>query len=152
MGDPRRKSRLTALVLSACATFAAPLHVAAFTPVRECDVNPSDGQVYNVGEGSSTALDYSHTLVGDGVVMWAYTTGRGADASILQSCDTGRELRVVFPSDGGFEAAERFDDMVHGDASYTMRAIAAALTPLRAEVRHTRDYYGSCFCEAAGFN
>lgn len=142
----------TSRAMLIAAAMCAPLPLSALSIViSACDVDPATGVVYFAGSGPANSEVVNYSPVGDGVVSWNYVTPGGADASVIQSCSSGRELWVSFPTSGPSTVVGIFDQMVYGETPYTYNQISQTMRGLGAQTRRTRNTFGTCVCQNVGF-
>ena len=84
--------------------------------------------------------------VGDGFVAWE-VVGNDATRAVLQHCPSGQELLAVFPGGRGSAAFDRYEEMLFGEAPYTMRQIGEEIAPMGAGARLSENELGSCACD-----
>ena len=113
-----------------------------------CEVALSSGQVYPTGSAPQPARGVLESVVGEGVVLWDFATTDGRNASVLRICRSGRELRVIYNSQGAYD---RLTDMAFGDEGYTLPQIDREMSAMGSDTHRTRNTYGSCVCDALGY-
>jgi len=143
---------VTYIVALALGVTAAAGGARATTPIPEC--------AYDAGTGAlriwdDTTLDLPAvwiTYAGEKFLRWDvdWRAAPGNTARlVLENCSSGRTLTVLVPHNRLDPIYDRFDRMVGGTESYTMRAVGHAMTAMGATVRTDRRPYGTCACDSA---
>jgi len=148
MNDQAGHVRISAAAVLMAACLMAGPSVAMLPLYEACAVVGTDQRM---SDGRQTAQAGPTELVtieavGDGFATWIVADGVGHQRLVLQHCPSGRELIVAAPASRADAVSVMFDEMVFGDAPYTLDQIADATQALGARVTQTRNTQGNCAC------
>ncbi|NKX44353.1 hypothetical protein [Roseicyclus persicicus] len=139
-----------ALALAACCVAGS---AAALPPPAPCVWNEGAGRLEPVVDGvyAPGLQEVFPAAAGDGFVTWVLYGGTGdgygPERFVLQHCPTGQDLLIVLPEGDVTRLEAAYDEMIRGEAPYTMRQIGEAMAQLGAGVRRVQNEFGSCGCD-----
>lgn len=142
------KTLMASLALMGTVLAATPSGALSISLPTPCDVSQSSGQVFPAGQAPAPSSQVFESVVGEGVVMWQFSTPQGQSADVVRICRSGQELRVIHSGD---QSVNRLTDMAFGAAPYTLRQIETEMRSLGSGTHRTRNTYGSCVCDALGY-